>query len=69
MNNDAGRLNPYWILLDNQIKVQRFSNQSLLANIQDADDTIDIYLSVVATHCSKAGTLNNIGEVYLHKNG
>ena len=69
MNNYSGRLNPYWIILDNQSTVHMFSNLSLLANIQDADKPIDVYSSRDATHCSKAGTLNNIGEVYLHKNG
>ena len=33
MNNDVRRLNPYWILLDNQITVHMFSNRALLANI------------------------------------
>ena len=46
-----------------------FINRALLVNIQDADEPINAYLSVGATHFSKAGTLNNIGEVYLHKNG
>ena len=69
MNNDAGRLNPYWILLDNQITLHMFSNRALLANIQDADEPIDAYSSGGITHCSKSGTLKNIGEVYLHRNG
>ena len=46
-----------------------FSNCVLLANIQDVEEPIDVYLSRGATHCSNAGTLKNIGEVYLHKNG
>ena len=46
-----------------------FSNHALLANIKDADEHIDIYSSGGATHCSTAGTLKNIGEVYLHENG
>ena len=46
-----------------------FSIRALLVKIQDADNTIDVYLSGGATHCSKAGTLNNIGEVCLNKNG
>ena len=69
MNNDAGRLNPYWILLDNQSTVHMFSNRTFLANIQDADKPINVYSSGGATHCSKGGTLKNIREVYLHENG
>ena len=69
MKNDTGRLNPYWILLDNQSTVHMFRNCALLANIKDVYDPIDVYLSRGATHCSTAGTLKNIGEVYLHKNG
>ena len=69
MNNDAGRLNPSCILLDNQSTVQMFSNRALLANIQDLDEPIDVYSSGVVTHFSKAGTLKNIGVVFLHVNG
>ena len=46
-----------------------FSNRTLLANIQDAYEPIDVYSSGGVTHCRKAGTLKNIGEVYLHENG
>ena len=60
MNNDVGRLNPYWVLLDNQSTVHMFSNRALFANIQDADKPIDVYLSGGATCCSKDGTLKNI---------
>ena len=45
-----------------------FSNRALLLNIQDADDPIDVHSSGGATHCSRAGTLKNIGEVYLNGN-
>ena len=37
INNDAGRLNLYWNLLDNQITVHMFRNRALLENIQDTD--------------------------------
>ena len=46
-----------------------FSNRALLAKIKASDKTIDIYSSSGATHCNTSGTLNNIGDVYLHKNG
>ena len=68
MNNDTGCLDPYWILLENKRTVDIFSNRALLENLKDVDDPIDIYLSGGATHCSTAGTLKNIGEVYLHEN-
>ena len=42
MNKDTGRLNPYWILLDNQITVHMFSNRALLENIKDADKPINV---------------------------
>ena len=66
MKNDTGRLKPYWILLENQSTVHMFGNRALLANIKDADNPIEVYSSEGATHCSTAGTLNNIGEVYFH---
>ena len=61
MNNDAGRLYPYWILLENQITVNMFSNHSLHENIKDLDEPIDVYSSGGATHYRNSGTLNNIG--------
>ena len=62
-------MNPYWILLSNQITVHMFGNRALLANVKDADKPIDVYSSGGATHCRTAGTLKNIREVYLHENG
>ena len=69
MNNDAGHLYPFWILLENQSTVQMFINRALLANTQDSDKPIDTYSSGGATHCSKSGTLKNTGEVNIHENG
>ena len=46
-----------------------FSNCALLSNVKDVDKPIYIYSSGGATHCITSGTLNNIVEVYLHKNG
>ena len=46
-----------------------FIKRDILANIQEVEYTIDLYSSEGATHYSRAGTLKNIGEVYLHENG
>ena len=67
--HETGRLNPYWILLYNQITLHMFSNRTLLENIKAADKPIGVSLSVGATNCDTDGTLNNIGDVYLHENG
>ena len=53
MNNNGVRLNPYWILLENQSMLHMFSNRDLLANIHDVDKTINVYSGGGATHCSK----------------
>ena len=45
------------------------SNRALLKNIKDTAKPINIYSSGGATHYSTAGTLKNIGDVYLHKKG
>ena len=69
MKNDTRRLNPYWILLNNQSTVHIFSNHVLLADIKEKYKPIGVYSSGGATHCSMAGTLKNIGVVFPHKNG
>ena len=46
-----------------------FSKRALLTNIKDTDDPIDVYSSGGAIHCDTNGTIENIGDVYLHKNG
>ena len=50
MNNDSGRINPYFILLGNHSTVHMFSNRVPLEKIQDADEPIDVYSSGGATH-------------------
>ena len=69
MKNDTGSLNPYWILLDNQSTVNMFSNCTQLANTKATDKPINVYSSGGVIHCDTDGTLENIGDVYLHLNG
>ena len=46
-----------------------FISRVHIDNIKDIDEPIDVYSVGGATHCRTAGTLKNIREVYLHKNG
>ena len=69
MKNKNWRLNLYWILLKNQITVHMFIHRALLSNIKDADEPIDVYSSWGANHCDTKGTLENIGDVYMHESG
>ena len=62
-------MKPYRILLDNESMVHMFSNRSLLANIEAAKKPIYVYSNGGVTHSNTAGTLENIGDVYLYKNG
>ena len=65
--NKNRRLNPYWILLDNQRTLHMFTNRALLENITETGYLIDVSSSRGAPHCDTKGTLENVGDVYLHK--
>lgn len=67
MNNKKGRLNKWWILLDNQSTVNMFSNRELMKNIDIASNLVDVYSSGGLTRCTIKGIVDNIRDVYLHK--
>ena len=66
-NKVKGRLNPFWILLDNQSSVHVFCNTIFLRNIRTVEKELHLYtpntgMSVI----NKVGDLPGFGTLWLH---
>lgn len=46
-----------------------FSNRELMKNIDIASNLVDVYSSGGLTRCTIKGIVDNIRDVYLHKQG
>jgi hypothetical protein len=67
-SND-GCINPNWILLDNQSKVDVFYNHRLLKHIREVDTWMDIHCNAGATSTNLQGEMPGYGTVWYHKDG
>jgi hypothetical protein len=67
--NHGRRVNPAWVLLDNQSTVDLFYNPRLLHNIRKSNHHMDIHCNAGVTLMSLVGDLPSYGEVWFHKNG
>ncbi len=59
--SNGGCINPNWILLDNQSKVDVFYNHRLLKHIREVDTWMDIHCNAGATSTNLQGELQGYG--------
>eukprot|EP00536_Pseudo-nitzschia_multiseries_P005984 jgi/Psemu1/14155/gm1.14155_g len=64
-----GKLNKYWILLDNQSIVHVFCTKDFLTNIREADDELHLYTNARMTVITLIGDLPGFRLVWYHKDG
>ena len=65
----GARLNERWVLLDNQSKVDVFSNKLLLRNIRKVQKWMGIYCNAGVASTNMMGELPGYGLVWYHKEG
>lgn len=69
-NNVKGRLNPFWILIDNQLTVYVFCNTPiLLQNIRTVEKELHLYTNAGMSVINVVGDLLGFGTVWLHRDG
>eukprot|EP00536_Pseudo-nitzschia_multiseries_P010032 jgi/Psemu1/24794/gm1.24794_g len=63
------RINPYWVLLDNQLAVHVFCQKSFLTNIQEGTEELHLYTNAGMTITTHVGDLPGFGSVWFHPEG
>ena len=69
LSHSGGRINPLWVLLDNQSTVDVFLNIRLLKNIRKSDRSLTIFSTRGLTTTDLQGDLPGYGTVLFHPGG
>ena len=69
MKHVKGRLNPFWVLLDNQSTVNILENDMFLVNIRKSSKPLLLYTKAGNAIINKIGELPGVGTVWLHQEG
>eukprot|EP00536_Pseudo-nitzschia_multiseries_P011781 jgi/Psemu1/29984/gm1.29984_g len=68
-NQSRGRINPYWVLLDNQLTVHVFCQKAFLTNIREAPEESHLYTNAGIIIITHVGDLPGFGSVWFHPEG
>ena len=67
LSQSGGHINTTWVLLDNQLTVDVFSNRRLLKNIRKSDRSLAIFSTGGRTTTDLQGDLPGYGTVWFHQ--
>ena len=68
-NKVKGRLNPFWILLDNHLTVHLFCNTIFLQSIRMVEKELHQYINIGMSVINEVGELPGFGTSGLHRDG
>ena len=69
LSQSGGHINPTWVLLENQLTVEVFSNRRLLKNIRKSDRAMAIFSTGGWTNTDPQGDLPGYVTVWFHPGG
>ena len=68
-NHNNGKLNMFWILLDNQSTVHVFCNTMFLVNVRKTSKTLELHTNTGSATINEIGELPGVGTVWVYRNG
>mmetsp|Transcript_9715 Transcript_9715/g.12653 ORF Transcript_9715/g.12653 Transcript_9715/m.12653 type:complete len:154 (+) Transcript_9715:236-697(+) len=68
MSQPSNKINPWWILLDNQSTCNIFFNKALLQSVHTTNRWLDVHCNAGVCSTNHIGTLWGFGEVWYNLN-
>ena len=69
LKNSGGKVNPIWVLMDNQSTVNVFSNPDIVVNIRETILEMHVYFNSGKVIIRKVADWPGFGEVWFHCGG
>ena len=69
MKNVNGRINMFWILLDNQSTAHIFWNVMFLVNIRKINKRLELHTNTGSIIINEVGDLPGVGTVWVYRKG
>ena len=69
LKQSGGKVNPTWIILDNQLTVNVFSNPDIVVNISETSQYMHVYCNAGNMIISTSASWPGFGEAWFHRGG